>query len=91
MTVADSEAGFRWKRVGGICRQPLYMYKRRNRLWQNRKEIIMKSSASAKMPMMQKSKKHIVHLAKKYHPDMNPGDQEAEEEVQGSVGSICST
>ena len=30
------------------------------------------------MPMTQRSKKHTVQLAKKYHPDMNPGDKEAE-------------
>ena len=37
-------------------------------------------------------KKAFRVLAKKYHPDMNPGDKEAEAEVQGSVRKhmLCS-
>ena len=33
-------------------------------------------------------KKAFRTLAKKYHPDMHPGDKECE--VQGSTGSLCS-
>jgi len=30
-------------------------------------------------------------LAKKYHPDMNPGDKEAEKKFKEAFRSICST
>lgn len=29
------------------------------------------------VPLKRKSQKHIGKLAKKYHPDLNPGDEEA--------------
>ena len=45
-------------------------------------EITMKSSASIKTRMRLRSKKHTVQLAKKYHPDMNPGDKEAEKKFK---------
>ena len=34
-------------------------------------------------------KKAYRTLAKKYHPDMNPGDKEAEKKVQRGFRSIC--
>ena len=34
-------------------------------------------------------KKAYRQLAKKYHPDMNPGDKEAEIEVQRGFRSLC--
>ena len=35
-------------------------------------------------------KKAYRKVAKKYHPDMNPGDAEAEKKVQRSIRSLCS-
>ena len=34
-------------------------------------------------------KKAFRVLAKKYHPDMNPGDKEAEAKFKEATGSIC--
>lgn len=34
-------------------------------------------------------KKAYRQIAKKYHPDMNPGDAEAGEKIQRSLRSIC--
>jgi len=46
--------------------------------WQQ-KEIIMKCSESAEMQMQEQLKKHTGNWTKKYHPDTNPGDKQAEE------------
>ena len=50
--------------------------------WQRAKEIIMKSLALTRTQMRLPLKKHTVQLAKKYHPDMNPGDKEAEKKFK---------
>ncbi len=34
-------------------------------------------------------KKAFRTTAKKYHPDMHPGDKECEEKFRGSAGGIC--
>ena len=46
--------------------------------WQKTNAITMRFSASARAHRRTRSKK----LARKYHPDMNPGDKEAEEKFK---------
>ena len=56
-----------------------------------RRETIMRCLESARMRDDATLKKAYRKVAKKYHPDMNPGDKEAEKEVQRSFRGICCT
>ena len=47
-------------------------------LWQRQREIIMRCSGVSRDADDAAIKKAYRALAKKYHPDMNPGDKEAE-------------
>ena len=58
------------------------LMERQVKSWQSRREITMKFSVLAKTLMMQTIKKAYRILAKKYHPDMNPGDKEAEKKFK---------
>ncbi len=51
-------------------------------------KIIMRCLGLTEVLMKKEIKRAYRKLAKKYHPDMNPGDKQAEQKFKGNYRSI---
>ena len=70
-----------------VFRKP-YAYYKGLILWQ-RKEIITEVLGIPKTATEAEIKKAFRTTAKKYHPDMHPGDKECEEKFKEAQDGIC--